>query len=82
MKKNRIYFVLVIFIVISISLVWSQQMQQDTALRPDLEKSSFWSSDFEEPKGLMVAYRLPSTPMLVSMLLTKQLTYLLSYVRK
>ena len=57
----------VIFIVIAISLVWSQQMQQDTALRPGArERFSFWSSDFAEPKGQMVDYRLPSMPMLVS----------------
>ena len=48
------------------SLVWSQQMQQDTALQQAPEKSSFWSLDFEEPKGLMVDSRLQNTPMLVS----------------
>ena len=66
-EKKLVKKKFVIFIVISISLVWSQQMQQDTALRPGArERFSFWSSDFAEPKGQMVDYRLPSMPMLVS----------------
>ena len=41
-------------------------MLQDTALllKPVPEESSFWSLDFEEPKGLMVDYQLQNTPML------------------
>ena len=54
------------YLLLFFSLVWSQQMQQDTALQLAPGKSSFWSLDFEEPKGLMVDSRLQNTPMLVS----------------
>ena len=40
-------------------------MLQDTALRLDQEKSSFWSLDFGEHKDLMEDYLLPNMLMLV-----------------
>ena len=67
--QNFVYIFLFIYLLLFFSLVWSQQMQQDTALRLAPEKSSFWSLDFEEPKGLMVDSRLQNTPMLVSSIL-------------
>ena len=45
--------------------VWWRPMLQDTALRLDQEKSSFWSLDYDVLKDLMEDYPLPNTPMLV-----------------
>ena len=47
-------------------LVWLRPMLQDTALRLDQEKYSFWSLDFGEHKDLMEDYLLPNMLMLVS----------------
>ena len=45
--------------------VWWRPMLQDTALRLDQEKSSFWSLDYDVLKDLMEDYPLPNMLMLV-----------------
>ena len=55
--------------IISLYTVWSRQMQQDTALRPDHARFSFWSLVCAEPRGLTEAYQLPNTLMSVRIFL-------------